>query len=323
MSAFSHRRRAVLALAAVPMLVGIPAQAAKPVLRLVVAAAPGGGIDRMARLLAQRFEADLHRSVVVENRPGGGNRIALGEIVQAGPGGDTLLVTTGASTIDLAFDANARPNIVDDATPVALVAASQLVFLVGARSSMRSVGDLVARARAAPGVLDYGSVNVQSTQRVAGELFKLATRTDIVQIPYRSEIANIAALVAGDIDVAIVTLASSLPMIRAGEVRPLAVSSAARARALPDVPTLAEAGVAGVTLESWCGLFAPRGTPEETVASLADAVQRAGASPEYRAALASMGEELRPGSPAAFAAMLKTELARYREVIDTAHLRAR
>jgi tripartite-type tricarboxylate transporter receptor subunit TctC len=322
MSAGTRACTAVLALAAALMLAVAPLRAAQPALRLVVAAAPGGGIDRMARLLAQRFEADLQRSVVVENRPGGGNRIALGEIVQANPGGDTLLVTTGASTIDLAFDANARPNIVDDATPVALVAASQLVFLVAAKSSMRSIADLVARARAAPGVLDYGSVNVQSTQRVAGELFKLATHTDIVQIPYRSEVANITALVAGDIDLAIVTLASSLPMIRAGEVRPLAVSSAARARALPQVPTLAEAGVAGVALESWCGLFAPRGTPEATVASLADAVQRAGASPEYRAALAAMGEEPRPGSPASFAAMLKAELARYREVIDTAHLRA-
>lgn len=323
MSVLPRGRAAVLALAMALLPAVVPAQAAEPVLRLVVAAAPGGGIDRMARLLAQRFEADLKRSVVVENRPGGGNRIALGEIVQAGAGGDALLVTTGASTIDLAFDAAARPNIVDDATPVALVAASQLVFLVAAKSPVRSIAELVARARAAPGVLDYGSVNVQSTQRVAGELFKLATHTDIVQIPYRSEVANIAALVAGDIDLAIVTLASSLPMIRAGQVRPLAVTSAARAHALPGVPTLAEAGVDGVTLESWCGLFAPRGTPEATVAALAGAVQRASASPDYRAALEAMGEELRPGSTASFAAMLKAELARYREVIDTAHLRAR
>jgi tripartite-type tricarboxylate transporter receptor subunit TctC len=276
----------------------------------------------MARLLAQRFEDDLHRSVIVDNRPGGGNRIALRELDQAAPDGATLLVTTGTSTIDLAFDAKAHPNIVDNAAPVAQVAASQLVFLVAGSSPMRGIADVVARARAAPGALNYGSVNVHSTQRVAGELFKLATHTDIVQIPYKSEAAIVAALVAGDLQLAIVTLASALPMIRAGEVRALAVSSAARARVLPDVPTLAEAGVSGVTLESWCGLFAPRATPAATIASLAAAVRRAGESPGYREALASMGEELRPGSPASFAAMLAAELARYREVIDTAHLRA-
>lgn len=322
MTGGARRSRSLLAFAASLLLAGAQAQAAAPALRLVVAAAPGGGIDRIARLLAQRFEGDLHRNVVVENRPGGGNRIALAALAQAAPDGDTLLLTTGASTIDLAFDAHARPNIVDDATPVVQVAATQLVFAVAAKSPVRSVADLVARARAAPGELDYGSVNVQSTQRVAGELFKLATRTNIVQIPYRSEAANMTALVAGDLDLAIVTLPSALPLIRAGEIHALAVSGAARARVLPDVPTLAEAGVAGIALESWSGLFAPRGTPAATVASLAAAVARAEASPEFRAALAAMGEELRPGSPASFAAMLAAELARYREVIDIAHLRA-
>jgi tripartite-type tricarboxylate transporter receptor subunit TctC len=313
--------RALRAFAAALLLVGVLARAAEPTMRLVVAAAPGGGVDRIARLLAQRFQDDLHRTVVVENRPGGANRIALRELAQAAPDGDTLLLTTGASTIDLAFDAKVRPNIIDDAAPVALVAVTPIAFLASAKSPMRSIADVVARARAVPGALNYGSVNVQSTQRVAGELFKLGTRTDIAQIPYKSEIAILAALVAGDLDVAVVTLASALPMIRASEVRVLAISGTARTPALPDVPTLAEAGIAGVTLETWCGVFAPRATPPAKVAALAGAIRRAGESPEYRRALASMGEELRSGSPATFDAMLHAELARFREVIDVAHLR--
>ena len=308
--------------AAIAALALAPARAADPPLRLVVAAAPGGGIDRMARLLAQQFEADLRRTVVVENRPGAANRIATREVAQAVADGNTLLVTTGASTIDLAFDAGARPNIVDDLAPIALIAESQLAFLVRASSPIGNVSDLVARARAAPGALNYGSVNVQSTQRVAGELFKQQTATELVQIPYKSEVALVTALAAGDLDVGIVTLASALPMIRAAKVRAIAVSGATRARVAPDVPTLAESGVPGVALNSWCGLFAPRATPAATVDALAHAVRRANASPRYREALLAMGEELRQDSPAEFADMVKAELARFREVIDVAHLRS-
>jgi len=319
------RRNVVAVLAAACTLAAAMATmhlyAAGPVTTIVVAAVPGGALDRTARLLAQRFEADLGRSVVIENRAGGATRIASDHVLKSARDGNTLLLTTGASTIDLAFDAGAHPNILVDFVPVALVTEGQCVLLVRASSPLRNVADVIAGARAAPGVLNYGSVNVQSTQRVVGELFKLSTGTDIMQIPYKSEVAIPMAVANGDLDVGIVGIGSALPFIEAGKVRAIAVSSARRSPALPDVPTLAEAGVSGVVQTQWYGMLAPAGTPAETVEALAHAIARASQSPEYRKAILSMGMEPATGTPSSFGAMLNAEVGKFREVIERSHLR--
>ena len=319
-----HRYRSIVAVLAAAFAVATATMhpyAAGPAMTIVVAAVPGGALDRTARLLAQRFEAELGRSVLIENRAGGATRIASDYVLKSGRDGSTLLLTTGASTIDLAFNADAHPNILVDFAPVALVTEGQCVLLVRASSPLHNVADLIARARAAPGALNYGSVNVQSTQRVVGELFKLNTGTDILQIPYKSEIAIPMAVANGDLDVGIVGIGSALPFIEADKVRPIAVSSARRSPALPDVPTLAEAGVSGVVQTQWYGMLAPAGTPAEAVEALARAVARASQSTEYRKAILSMGMEPASGTPSSFGAMLNAEVGKFREVIERSHLR--
>jgi tripartite-type tricarboxylate transporter receptor subunit TctC len=313
-------RTGILALAIAVVVATMRVHAAGPTMTIVVAAVPGGALDRTARLLAQRFEADLGRTVVIENRAGGSTRIASDYVLKSARDGDTLLLTTGTSTIDLAFDANAHPNILADFVPVALVTEGQYVLLVRALSPLRGVADVIARARAAPGVLNYGSVDVQSTQRVIGELFKLRTGTDIVQIPYKSEVAIPIAVANGDLDFGIVGVGSALPFIQAGKVRPIAVTSARRSPVLPDVPTLTETGVS-IEQTQWYGMLVPADTPAATVDALARAVERAAKSPQYRKAIQSMGMEPASSTPSSFGAMLNAEVARFREVIETTHLR--
>ena len=318
------QRRAVLrALAAGAVLhagFAPAARAASDTMTLVVAAVPGGGIDHAARLIAQRLERDFGRNVIFEYRPGAATRLAGDFVAKAPPDGSALLVTTGASTIDLAFNPDAQPNILEDFVPVAQLSAGQLLFVVGAASPIRTTQDIVARARAAPGALNFGTVNVQSTQRVVGELFMLSTGTRMVQVPYKAEVAIMVAVANGVLDFGIVGIGTALPLIEAGKVRPIAVASNHRARALPDVPTLAQSGVANVDLPQWYGVLAPAGTPAALVKALAHSIEQEVRSPEYHRGIQAIGLEPVHRTQPEFAAMLKHEVARYRDIIGTANL---
>jgi tripartite-type tricarboxylate transporter receptor subunit TctC len=312
--------RALVAGAALPACFAPAARASAGTMTLVVAAVPGGGIDHAARLVARRLERDFDRNVIFEYRPGAATRLAGDLVAKAPPDGSVLMVTTGASTIDLAFNPDARPNILEDFVPVAQLAAGQLIFVVSTASSMRTPQDIVDRARAAPGALNFGTVNVQSTQRVAGELFMLATGTKMVQVPYKAEVAIMVAVANGVLDFAIVGIGTSLPMIEAGKVRPIAVASAHRARSLPDVPTLAETGVADIDLPQWYGVLAPAGTPPDVVAALARSIRRGVGADDYRRGVQAIGLEPVVRTQPEFAAMLKHEVAKYRDIIRTAKL---
>jgi tripartite-type tricarboxylate transporter receptor subunit TctC len=320
----SAQRRAVLrALAAGAVLhAGFApvARAASGTMTLVVAAVPGGGLDHAARLVARRLERDFGRSVIFEYRPGAATRLAGDLVAKSTPDGCALLVTTGASTIDLAFHPDAQPNNLEDFVPVAQLCAGQLLFVVADGSAIRTPQDIVARARAAPGALNFGTVNVQSTQRVVGELFMLSTGTRMVQVPYKAEVAIMVAVANGVLDFGIVGIGTALPMIEAGRVRPIAVASSHRARALPDVPTLAQAGVADVDLPQWYGVLAPAGTPAALVKALSHSIEQAVRSAEYRRGVQAIGLEPVHRTQPEFAALLKHEVARYRDIIDTANL---
>jgi tripartite-type tricarboxylate transporter receptor subunit TctC len=312
--------RALAVAAVVPGFVARAARAAVDTLTLVVAAAPGGGLDRAARLLAPALEQDTGRNVVLEYRPGAATRLAGDFVVKSPADGSALLVTTGASTVDLAFHPDAQPNILEDFVPVAQIITGQLLFVVAANSSMYTPRDIVERARASPGVLNFGTVNVQSTQRVAGELFMLETGTKMVQVPYKSEIEIIVAVANGVLDFAIVSIGSAIPLIEAGKVRPIAVATARRARALPDVPTLAQTGVADIDLPQWYGVLAPAGTPPDVVEALARSIERRVRSDAYRQGVQAIGLEPAAGTRAGFAAMLAREVAKFRDIIRNARL---
>lgn len=313
----------VVALAAT-VLAPLPAVAQSPgrPVMLVVGASPGGGVDRTARILAQELAARLHADVVVENRPGGGTRLAGEYVAKAAPDGNTLFFTTGESTVDLAFDAHATPSILRDFTPVTRVAVTPTILVVRASSAMKSVGDVVARARREPGKLNYSTAGIKSTMHLVGEIFRRESGADIVHIPYKGSVPALTALMGGDVDMTFVSLASALPYLESGKLRALAVADARRSPLVPDVPTFAEAGVRDVVSVIWSGILAPNGTPPAVVERLAGAIADVSSSPAYRQQLATMAEQPAPTPPARFGAMLRDDVAAYARIIGAAGIRA-
>ncbi|MEP7062326.1 MAG: tripartite tricarboxylate transporter substrate binding protein [Betaproteobacteria bacterium] len=289
---------------------------------LVVGSSPGGGVDRTARLLAPELAGQLHQNVIVENRAGAGTRLASEYVAKSAPDGRTLLFTTGESTIDLAFDPQATPNILKDLVPVSLVAVCQMLLVINASLPVRDVTELLARARAAPGKLNYSTAGVKTTMHLVGALFAQRTGTDIVHIPYKGTMPALAALMARDVDMTYASLPSALPFVESGRLRALAVAGSRRSSLMPDVPTLAESGVTGVQANIWYGLLAPAGTPADIVDALARAVNAASRSADYRQSLATMGEEPSPGTPAAFGELLQDDVSKYGAVIRAARIPA-
>ena len=283
---------------------------------------PGTGSDQLARLLARRLSRQLGTDVIVENRPGAGTQIAMDYVAKSLPDGRTLLMANAAAVVDLAANPSIKPNVLEDLAPVSRVATSQVLLVVRSSLGVDDVDALLARARKTPGALNYATAGVMSTMRIAGELFKLRTGTDIVQIPYKGEVQELSSIVAGTVDMAFVTLPSALAFVKSKQVRALAVAGSRRSPLLPDVPTFAESGVDGVVAEPWYGLLAAAGTPAAAVDELARMVRDASALGDYRDDLAAMGEEPAPTSAAAFGTMLRDDVARYRAVIETAHIRA-
>ncbi len=284
-------------------------------LTLVVAAVPGGGVDRLTRLYAGPLAAALGRNVVVENRAGAGTQIASETVAQWSRAGDALLVTTPASLVDLSFNPDARPNFVNDFVPIAELGRSGYLVVVGAASPARDFAGLLALARKRPGALAYGTVNVQSTQRLIGELLRQRTGIDVVQVPYKGEPAIMLALQSGELDFAIVTEPSAQGSIDAGKLRALASVGATRSRLNPGVPTLVEAGLPDVQFTQWTGLLARAGTPPEVLARYVDAMRRAAEAPGLREQARTAGVELAPGTPAAFKRHIDDDYARFRAII--------
>ncbi len=298
------------------------AQPASKTVTLVVAQSPGGGVDRTARLLAPRLADYLHVPVVVENRDGGGTRIASDAVARAAPDGNTLLFTTGESTIDLAFDPKAKPNVLRDLTPVTTIAIVNMLMVVNTSMPVYDVQSLVARAREKPGQLNYATAGNKTTMHLVGELFKARTGTDIVHIPFKGTLPSLTAVVAGNVEIAYASLSSAQPFLQSGRLRALAVASDKRSPLMPDVPTLAESGVDGAQADIWYGVLAPAATPRETVERLADAIAEISRAPEYRKSLADMGEVPVTATPAVFDKMLRDEVARWSAIIQAARIQA-
>ena len=241
---------------------------------------------------------------------------------KSAPDGHTLLFVTGEATLDLALDPRASPNVLKDLMPVSQIATCQMLLVVNASLPVHSVQELLAYARTTPGKLNYSTAGVKTTMHLAGELFKLRTGTDIVHIPYKGSNSALSALVANDVDMTYASLPSALPFVESGRLRALAVAGNARSPLMPGIPTMAEAGVAGIEATIWYGLLAPAGTPPDVVDALARAVEHVSGARDYRQDLAVMGEEPSPSEPAAFGEMLRSEVARFRGIIRVAGIRA-
>jgi tripartite-type tricarboxylate transporter receptor subunit TctC len=290
-------------------------------LRVVVPWPAGGLVDVAARLVGVRLQAALGQAVVIDNKVGAGGVIGADLVAKAPADGHTLVFTTSALTINAALRAKLPFDVVKDFDPVALVAYAPSVLVVSPTSGLNTVKDLVALVKSKPGKISYASAGIGSPAHLSGELFKSLLGLDALHIPYTGAPAAMNDQIAGRIDFQFANMTVALPQIRAGKVRALAVTSAKRFAALPDLPTMAEAAAPTFEADQWLGFLAPHGTPRSVVDRLASEVNKALASDEVRAAYAAAGMTAAvPGSPAAFEAYLKTDLVKWSGVVKSANI---
>ena len=289
----------------------------KPV-RIVVPWPAGGLVDVAARQLGTRLQAALGQPVVVDNKAGAGGSIGADIVAKAASDGHTLLFTTSALTIGTAMGNKLPFNLARDFEPLALVAYAPSVLVVGPAITPGSVKELITTARASPGKLSYASAGMGSPAHLTGELFKTSHKLFVVHVPYTGAPAAMNDQLAGRVDYQFANTTVALPQIRAGKVKALAVTSAKRFEALPQVPTMAEAGVPNFEVDQWLGLLAPVGVPRPAVERIVAEVNRALASDDLRAALSQAGMSTAAvGTPAVFAAHVQKDLARWSAVVRT------
>lgn len=288
--------------------------------RLVVPFAPGGTTDILARLLAERFQAEFGHPLVLDLRPGAGGTIGTHFAAQQRPDGTTLVMgTPGTHATAPALYPNLPYDPVRDFTAVALVAQVPNIVVVHPALPIHSIADLIAAARAAPGRLNYGSAGSGATTHLSGELFRLMTGAEIVHVPYRGSGAALIDLMGGQIQLMFENLPGAIQHVREGRLRGIAVTSPARSAAAAEFPTVAET-VPGYAVTSWFGVFAPAGTPAPVVQRLNQGIQRILAEPAMAQRLRDLGAEVTLGPPEEFAELVRSEIRRWTDVIRTANI---
>jgi tripartite-type tricarboxylate transporter receptor subunit TctC len=293
---------------------------AKPI-RIVIALAPGGGVDTSGRLLGQKFVEAWGQQVVADNRPGAGGTIAAEVVSRAAPDGYTLLMSSMGHAITPALYKLSYDTIKDFA-PISLFVQSPSVLAVHPSLPVKSVKELIAFAKARPNEILFSSSGSGSGQHLAMELLNRMAGLELVHIPYKGTAPSILDLVAGRVSVTSASAISTMPHVRAGRLRALAVSSAKRSPSVPELPTVAEAGVPGFAVDQWYALFAPAGTPKEIVAKLYGEIARAVANSETRERLLAMGLDPVGMPPDEFTAYLKTETVKWGKLVREAGIRA-
>ena len=292
----------------------------KPV-RIMVGANAGGGTDIIARILAEKYQAALGQPFIVENRPGASNTIAADLTAKAAPDGHTLLLATNTGQaiaphlMKLSFDTN------KDLIPIALIVTVPNVLVVSPSVPANNVKELIALIKAKPDAFSYGSSGIGSTQHLAGEAFNLAAGTKAVHIPYKGSAQALADLAGGQIQMDFDTTSSAMAFIKGGKVKALAVMSPQRSPELPDVPTLAEAGLPGVEMSTWYGLFVTAGTPKDVVNRLYAETIKVLQLPDVQKRLVALGGEPGKSTPEQFAALVKSDYDRFGRLIKDANVK--
>jgi tripartite-type tricarboxylate transporter receptor subunit TctC len=290
---------------------------ARPI-RIIAAQSPGGVTDMLARTVAQKFSEAWKQPVVVENRAGAGGAIGTEVAVKSAADGYTLLLSSaGPIVINPGLYPKLGYDPLRDLTPIVFVAASPLMLVVHPSVPATSVKALVALARAQPDRLSYGSGGNGSPAHLTAELFKSTTGTNIVHVPFKGSAPSVLALVGGQIDLSFTTIVISIPQVKAGRLRALAVTSPQRSRAVPALPTMIEAGVAAFESQQWFGLFGPAALPKDLVVRLHAETARIMENTELRERLAADGGEPAAMSAEQFAAFIRADAARWAQVIKT------
>jgi tripartite-type tricarboxylate transporter receptor subunit TctC len=293
----------------------------KPI-RIMVGASPGGGTDILARMLADKFAPSLKQSVLVENRPGASNTIAADMAAHAAADGTTLLLATNTGQAVAPHLLKLKYDPLKDLQPIGLVAVMPNVLVVSASTPYRNVKELLAAMADKPGSFKYASSGVGSTQHVGGEAFGLSTGTKSTHIPYKGSSQAHIDLISGEVSMMFDSASSAMSQIKAGKLRPLAVSADKRAAELPDVPTLSEQGVRGADVQTWYGLYVTGGTPKATVDRLAIELTRVLKLPDVQARIKGLGGEINILPVEQFAEMNRAEYERYGKLVRDAGIKA-
>jgi tripartite-type tricarboxylate transporter receptor subunit TctC len=314
-----HFAAGTAALPAVSRIARAQTYPSRPV-RIIVASAPAGMQDIVARLIGQWLSENLGRQFIIENRTGGGTTVATEAVVKAPPDGYTLLLIGPANAINATL--YEKPNFVllRDISPVASVASTPLVMMVHPSLPAHSVPEFIAYAKANPGKISFGSSVNGSLLQIAGELFKMTAGVDLVIVPYRGTGPMMTDLLGGQIQITIADLPGSIEHIRSGSLRALAVTATTRAPALAGIPTMDDF-LLGFEVSTWQGIAAPRNTPADVIGKLNQAINAGLASPMFKARLGDFGMTVLPGSPEEFGKLIAKDAEKWAKVIRAANIK--
>ncbi|MCA4904370.1 MAG: tripartite tricarboxylate transporter substrate binding protein [Rhodocyclaceae bacterium] len=301
-----------------PLPGGYPA---KPI-RMIVPYVPGGPTDILGRSVAQAIGEALGQTVVIDNRPGAAGNVGTVAAARSAPDGYTLNMVAISFAVAPSLDPKVGFDPLRDFAPISLVATVNNMLVVHPSLPVKTVKELIGLARARPGQMTYASGGNGGAQHLAGELFASLAGVKMLHIPYKGSAPGVSALLGGEVMLGFTDTLITLPLVKAGKLRALAVTGPARSPLVPDVPTMAEAGIANYAVNVWFGLLAPAGTPAEIVSRLGAEVGRHVRSAEMRERLTALGAEPVGNTPEQFAAFLKAEIARWAEVVRTARIRA-
>jgi tripartite-type tricarboxylate transporter receptor subunit TctC len=292
----------------------------KPI-RLIAGAGPGGASDILARALGQKLGASFGRQVIVDNRPGAGQNIAADITAKAAPDGYTIFMAASSFTINPSIYRNLPFDSLRDFAPIGMVANVPNMLVVQPSTGARSVMDLIGLARAAPGKLVFGSGGVGSASHLAGELLMLLARIQFTHVPYKSQGLTMIDLLGGQIQLAFPSIPASIQFVKAGKLTALGVATLHRSSALPDVPTLDQAGIKGYEVSGWYGIIGPARLPKPIVARLNQEINRILQDLAMRETLAREGSDPVSSTPGEFGTLIASDIAKWARVVKEAHVK--
>ena len=317
----SPTRRRVAAAALLALCAGVTATVAhaqafptQPI-KIVVPYPPGGTNDLVARLLAQKLQEQVGQTVMVENKPGVSGNTGADAVAKSPADGHTLILVTTGHSIAPSLYPKLPYNIATDLVPVAELTAGPMLVLTNPNGPLKTMGDLIAAAKAKPGHLNYGSAGNGSTTHLSSELIATTAGVKFNHIPYKGSAPAMTDVMGGNADMVMDLMFSSMPHVQGGKLRAIAITSAKRSPLMPDVPTLGESGLPAMDLAVWNGLMAPAKTPKEVVAKLNTEIRKAMDSADIKAKLQSQGFTVATGTPEQFGALLKSEMERWAKVV--------
>lgn len=311
-----HMLRTVATFVAGLMLAGTAQAFPDKPITLLIPYPPGGSADMLARPIAAQMQKTIKQPVVLEYRPGAGGTIATAQLARAKPDGYTVLMVLAAHAINPSMYKSLPYDTQRDFAPVSVLATLPMLVAAAKQTPVNTTQELIDYAKANPDKLTFASAGNGNTSHLAAELFKTATHTKMIHVPYKGSGPAVVAMLSGEVSLMFDSISTSLPQVKAGKLKGIAVTGSKRSAVLPDVPTVAESGVPGFEVKGWYGILAPAGTPEEVVMDLNKAFNDAARTPAVKEQLTQYGYEIEGSTPGQFSSLIATEIKKWKVAVD-------